>query len=147
MVVHAAVPGRIRIRVRALYRNSDLKLVVERDLRQVEGVRTIEANTITATVLVMGRPDLSAADLMRCLDDLLGESTPTTELESADDVAPVGPRVETLDHFAGLARRSSRVIPESLRATGRRLLHAVRHDHLRSAEVDAIERPPARFGS
>ena len=59
------IPGRVRVRVHGILNNAARARDVEAMLRMLDGVRTVDANPRTGTVLVQGDPDkLSSAPLV-----------------------------------------------------------------------------------
>src|SRR5919198_4529243 len=55
-VAHDRVPGRVRLRTRALKERPGLALLVERELRARPGVHDLQINPITGSVLVWFDP-------------------------------------------------------------------------------------------
>lgn len=122
VVAHAVVPGRIRVRVPLLRRNTDLRALLERELRRSSDVHTVEASTVTSTVLILGSAEGARVALAR-LAELLGSAEPVEAAAPAvtGDAPSPGPRLETLEEVAKLRQ----AVPESLRVAFHQLVGAV----------------------
>lgn len=55
-VLHAAVPGRARLRVAGLQNRPDLKAALETELAGTDGIRRVSANVVTSTLLIHFEP-------------------------------------------------------------------------------------------
>ncbi len=71
--VHNSVKGRIRYRVKGLYRNDALKRCLEDALPEQPGIEHVSANTLTGNVLVLYERDFEPAQVTARLSELLGE--------------------------------------------------------------------------
>jgi Ca2+-transporting ATPase len=69
--VRSAVPGRFRLWVPGLYRNHELGRTLERGLNGSASGRTVAANVLAATVLVVTPKDAAAEALIREVEALL----------------------------------------------------------------------------
>lgn len=69
-VVHA-IPGRIRIKLPELRENPTLAGEIRQRLSPLRGIRQVEANPLTASLLVVYDPsEIDLADSLQCLQDL-----------------------------------------------------------------------------
>jgi Ca2+-transporting ATPase len=73
VVVHAVVPGRIRIRLPRLRRRDGLKAALEARLARVPSIRQAEGSTVTGSVLIAFEPDVATEELLSRLDTALSE--------------------------------------------------------------------------
>jgi Ca2+-transporting ATPase len=113
LVVHANVPGRLRVRVRELYRNPELEERLERELERVPGVGSVQASTVTATVLVQGDQG-AAVPALRRLAELIGARLDDTVAVAAPPVDSRGPRKETIERVARWLRAGPASIEEGI---------------------------------
>src|SRR5438105_3598779 len=67
-LVHNGIKGRARFRVAGLYRNGVARDIIENELRSSDGVRSVEASTITGSVLIWFEPSLSTVRIQRELN-------------------------------------------------------------------------------
>ncbi|MCX8049155.1 MAG: cation-transporting P-type ATPase [Methylohalobius sp.] len=70
-VLHANVPGRLRLHVPILYRNAELKAWIENQLRQNAVVQGVQANPITGNVVVVFDPTQSSAQILCLIESCL----------------------------------------------------------------------------
>jgi Ca2+-transporting ATPase len=70
--LHTAVTGRARFRVPQLYRNAHLKQNIETTLGDVNGIRSVQANLLTSTLLITYRQDISLDDICSVIHAKLG---------------------------------------------------------------------------
>ncbi len=70
-LVHAAVPGRLRVRVPGLKGVRRLKLALEGALRGAHGITEASASVATGTVLLLFHPDVAAGAIVSAIDDAL----------------------------------------------------------------------------
>ncbi len=78
--LHAVVSGRLRVRVRGLYRSRHLASRIEQSLRSHPSIRRVRASARTGNVLVLFDDSLSSIDVHRMLDSAL--DTAATEVVS-----------------------------------------------------------------
>src|SRR5688572_3784686 len=69
--VRSAVPGRFRLWVPGLYRNDELGRTLERGLNGSKSGRTVSANVLAATVLVITPKDAAPDALVHEVETLL----------------------------------------------------------------------------
>lgn len=74
-VVHAAVPGRVRLRVDGLYRNEARCRQVSEAFGAHAGLRLASVNVLTGTVIVHFPPERALPDLLTELTELLSGGT------------------------------------------------------------------------
>lgn len=128
LIVSASVPGRMRIRIPLLYRNPALKAALLTELSGLSRVRSVEASTLTATVLIVGERDLGIADLVPRLAEILGAPGEVAEPSPPSAPRPIsrlGPRLDTIEHVARAARGRVRGFPQSLKGVARRLARSL----------------------
>jgi P-type Ca2+ transporter type 2C len=81
---HVRVPGRLRLSVPAVYRNPQVKLLLESRLNGRDGIITVSANIWSANLLVLCRRDCSTDDIVRAVRQALdGTSVAHRKLTSA----------------------------------------------------------------
>jgi len=68
---HAAVKGRVRLKVTGLYRSTRLKLRLEQQLARMEGIRSAEGNSLTGCLVVLFDPGVSLTELITQIESLL----------------------------------------------------------------------------
>jgi len=74
-VVHASLPGRLRLKVPSLYRNEVAARQLKDDLSREDGIRLSSANVLTATILITydaGRSLTEVLAVMTCRIETLG---------------------------------------------------------------------------
>ncbi len=71
-LVHASVPGRVRLEVAGLYRSPGLKRRLEQQLQSAEGIRSASANIRTGRLLLVYLPDTPVEFLVAMLEEMLG---------------------------------------------------------------------------
>ena len=71
-LVHASVPGRVRLEVGGLYRSPGLKRQLEEHLLAAEGIRSASANIRTGRLLLVYLPDTPVESLVAMLEEMLG---------------------------------------------------------------------------
>jgi Ca2+-transporting ATPase len=69
--VHISLAGRARFRLPSLYRAERLRELVENHLSTVDGVRSVQANILTASLLIRFDPAVSTAELSEHLEETL----------------------------------------------------------------------------
>jgi hypothetical protein len=69
--LRSAVPGRFRLFVPGLYRNDELGRTLERGLNGSQSRRTVSANVLAATVLVIAPEDAAAEALVHEVEALV----------------------------------------------------------------------------
>jgi len=97
--IHTAVRGRARYKVPGLYGSEALKRRLESQLGAHDGVQEVSASTLTGNVLVLFRPETSAAAIAALLGNVLAEHSnarrPSTGMPrgyvSPDGAGPAGP--------------------------------------------------------
>jgi hypothetical protein len=81
-VIHA-IPGRVRLRVRELKDNPALAEALEARLAEVPAIRSVEANPVTASVLVLYRVEhIATPDSLRMLSEALTPMFPGLDVTS-----------------------------------------------------------------
>jgi Ca2+-transporting ATPase len=70
-IVHAAVPGRVRVHVPPLYRNPSATLALRDLLTRHPAVTRVDASARTGNVLILSTASLSAADVLAVVRELL----------------------------------------------------------------------------
>jgi len=107
-VVHAAVPGRVRVRIRRLRRNGALLQRAEQRFLLISGVRSAAGNVHTASVLLWFEPTLEIGALLRelerALSEVFGSWQPPAVLPAIVSTPPLGeaPLSAVLGVFARL---------------------------------------------
>lgn len=71
--VHTSLRGRARFKLTALHRNDQLKGVIENRLRRIDSVYSVQANTLTCSLLIRFDPAVSTDELRKCLETALAE--------------------------------------------------------------------------
>ena len=61
--VHTRVHGRVRFSVATLYRSERVKHRLERGLRQIAGIKSVQANVLTGKLLVVFAQEKSADEI------------------------------------------------------------------------------------
>ena len=94
VTIRSALPGRFRIWVPGLYRNEELKRTLERGLNGSASRRTVSANVVAATVLVITPPDAAPGALVDEIAALVRDHADESrvsvaELEQRGRVKPV----------------------------------------------------------
>ncbi|QGM97873.1 cation-translocating P-type ATPase [Methylocystis parvus] len=88
-IVHAAVPGRLRLRVRGLKGVSSLKRALEGALRGAHSISAANASVATGTLLLLFDPRSAAAAIVGAVEDvLLRYSAGKLELSAQPRAAP-----------------------------------------------------------
>ena len=115
-VLHAVVPGRIRIRASVLYRNAPACAAIARTLRESAGVRSVVAHALTGDVVAWFDPqipfDEMAAQIGARCREMHADCTASV---GADAAAWTDARVLHLD-FAARDRRAGSAAGTAVRA-------------------------------
>lgn len=77
--VHTRVPGRARFKVASLYRSPGLKRHLECSLGGMAGIRFVEANVLTGSLLVLYTPHWSVEVVAQLIAVQLGVVSPSSE--------------------------------------------------------------------
>ncbi|MGD2118125.1 MAG: HAD-IC family P-type ATPase [Chromatiales bacterium] len=100
-IVHDSVPGRLRLKVPKLYRRPAYKRQLERLLGAVPEINSVNANELTAAVLILHAPQIDAAQLLQDIADTLNEAlAPRASFESAKPARRQPARVRQADATA-----------------------------------------------
>ena len=75
-IVHEAVPGRLRFRVRGIHHDPARANALAEALGRSPAIVRVRASAWTASVLIVHRPDTDAGGLRILIDELLGERRP-----------------------------------------------------------------------
>jgi hypothetical protein len=118
-IVHA-IPGRVRLKVAGLKANPPLGLTIQKRLRDVSGIKRVETNPVTGSVLVLFDPEAvmapaSLLTLSETLSDLFPELDQTklgeflSQTMAAEDMALTWSE-SLADFLAGLSGRLAGVL-------------------------------------
>ncbi|MDJ0807301.1 MAG: HAD-IC family P-type ATPase [Gammaproteobacteria bacterium] len=103
-LVHASVPGRIRLEIPGLYRSPHLRQRMERQLEEIDAVYSVKANTRTGRLLLIHAKNASIEGILQQIEALL-ESRPHHSSISDNDPARSEPRFSRmLDGMAALIK-------------------------------------------
>jgi len=72
-ILHNAIPGRVRYKVKGLYRCSKLKVRLETKLALHEGIRSVSVGTLTGNVLVIFDPLGNPRRIVALMEEIVSE--------------------------------------------------------------------------
>ncbi|MGD2057081.1 MAG: HAD-IC family P-type ATPase, partial [Gammaproteobacteria bacterium] len=79
-VAHTGVPGRVRLKVAPLYRSEPCRDALESGLAKMDGIETVRANVLTASVVVVFTPGNTLDDIVTRIAALLDIELPPGDM-------------------------------------------------------------------
>lgn len=86
-VVHAAVPGRLRCRVRGLHRNRRFRITLEQTLPHIRGIERAAISDLTGCIVVFHAPTMNVRTVVGLLERAVAESTAAGGVPTREAVA------------------------------------------------------------
>lgn len=96
-VVHATIPGRIRVRVDALYRAPALQRYLEQELATLDQIYSITANPLTASVKIVSDPAWDSVAVIHRLEHLVADYQQQAHAKLSSPAMPLSSQSRQVD--------------------------------------------------
>lgn len=86
--IHTSVKGRVRYKIKELYKSNSLKQYLERSLSNISEIISVEANPLTSNILVIFEPNIHHKNIGFLIEKFLLDYKKTPKEFPADKLAP-----------------------------------------------------------